>query len=194
ATGTSAVPAPVTFLPRSEFCPIVKSVSVARLFGVSYVLETPTTPAPKGAVFDEEVGGERLYRVPGAAAATLTPLPATGDFPRDDAAGVPVQVQDPDSSAWRIDIDSAKAQVLRLRLDDVPGWHATIDGRPLELYSFDGAMLQARIPPGRHTVQLRYWPATFTAGIVLAILAALGLLVAAVVARIATKRRAPSIQ
>jgi hypothetical protein len=30
-------------------------------------------------------------------------------------------------------------------------------------------MLQARVPPGRHVVVVRYWPSTFTAGIVLAI-------------------------
>jgi hypothetical protein len=64
-----------------------------------------------------------------------------------------------------------------LRLTDVPGWHATIDGRPLALRPFAGIMMQAVIPPGRHVVEVGYWPSRFTAGLVLA---ALGLVCALV--------------
>jgi uncharacterized membrane protein YfhO len=32
-------------------------------------------------------------------------------------------------------------------------------------------MLQARIPPGRHVIELRYWPTAFSAGLVLALVA-----------------------
>ena len=42
---------------------------------------------------------------------------------------------------------SAEPQLLRLRLTDVPGWHAWIDGKSLGLERFSGIMLQARIPP-----------------------------------------------
>jgi len=49
-------------------------------------------------------------------------------------------------------------------------------------------MLQARIPPGRHTVVLRYWPASITAGIGLAAAAVVGLVVALVI--VPTRRRA----
>ena len=80
--------------------------------------------------------------------------------------------------------------VLRLRLTDVPGWHATIDGRPLALSRFAGVMLQARIPPGRHTVELHYWPTTFTIGIVLAACSAAGLAAALIVGRVRRKPRA----
>ena len=69
-------------------------------------------------------------------------------------------------------------QVLRLHLTAVPGWHATIDGRPLRLDQFSGAMLQARIPAGRHTVELRYWPGTFSVGLGLALASAVTLSVA----------------
>ncbi len=57
----------------------------------------------------------------------------------------------------------------------MPGWHATIDGRPLALKRYAGVLLEARVPPGRHTVVVRYWPETFTEGLVLAGAAALGL-------------------
>jgi uncharacterized membrane protein YfhO len=36
-------------------------------------------------------------------------------------------------------------------------------------------MLQTEVPPGRHTVELYYWPATFTTGLVLASVAVGGL-------------------
>ena len=65
--------------------------------------------------------------------------------------------------------------MLRLRLTDVPGWHASIDGRPVPLQSFAGVMLQIEVPAGRHTIELYYWPATFTAGLVLAGCAVVGL-------------------
>ncbi|HLM97415.1 MAG TPA: YfhO family protein, partial [Acidimicrobiales bacterium] len=71
----------------------------------------------------------------------------------------------------------------RLHLTDVPGWHGTIDGRPLSLEQFSGAMLQARIPAGRHTVELRYWPDAFSVGLGLAIAGAVGLCVALGVSR-----------
>ena len=65
--------------------------------------------------------------------------------------------------------DASTAQVLRLRLTDVSGWNATIDGRTLDLDQFSGIMLQARIPPGRHVIELHYWPKAFAIGLVLAL-------------------------
>jgi uncharacterized membrane protein YfhO len=63
--------------------------------------------------------------------------------------------------------------VLRLHLSNVPGWHATIDGKPLSLEPLSGIMLQARIPPGRHVIQLHYWPTAFSVGLVVALVSAI---------------------
>jgi uncharacterized membrane protein YfhO len=60
------------------------------------------------------------------------------------------------------------SQLLRLRLTDEPGWHATIDGHPLVLTPYADVMMQARIPPGHHVVEVQYWPPLFTLGIVVA--------------------------
>lgn len=78
--------------------------------------------------------------------------------------------------------------MLRLRLTDVPGWHGSIDGRPLKLQTFSRVMIQARIPPGRHTVELQYWPTTFTIGIVLAICSFVGLVSALVLSGFRARR------
>ena len=157
------------------FSPKTTTTVVARRFGIGFVLEPAATPGPLGAVFDKRVGDEDLYRIPGAAAATLTPLTSAGSSPPANAVGTPVTVTHPGPATWELTTDKATAQELRLRLTDVPGWHASIDGRPLVFHQFSGVMLEARIPAGDHTVELHYWPTAFTAGIVLAVFSVIGL-------------------
>jgi len=179
-------------VPISALCPVIRSASQARTLGVSFVLEPRGTPGPRGTVFDAAVGDEDLYRVPGAALATLTPLTPSGGFPASNAGGTPVDVTHPDAAEWKLETHALGTQVLRLRLTDVPGWHATIDGRPLQLERFSTIMLQARIPPGSHTVDLQYWPGTFTLGIVLAACSAAGLAAALLVMGRRARTRAPT--
>ena len=83
---------------------------------------------------------------------------------------------------------ASQPSVLRLRLTDVPGWHATVDGRAVPLARFAGVMLQADVPAGTHTVVLSYWPAAFTQGIVLAGIAGVGLVGGLVVERYGRRR------
>jgi len=178
--------------PHSSFyCPQVMNRRVARLYGVAFVLWPHGTPGPTGGIFDATVGGEDLYRMPGASAATLTPAPAHGPLPGIHAPGRSVAVTYPDAESWKVVTNTTSPQVLRLRLANAPGWYATIDGRSLPLSTYAGIMLQARIPRGRHTVVLHYWPTDFTVGIVLAICSAVGLLVALFTERM---RRSPSIK
>jgi hypothetical protein len=162
------------------FCPSVTSVAAARRFGVGYVLEFHGQPGPVGSVFVRKAGDEELYRIPGAASATLVSAPEGKALPGDDAPGTPVTVHQPDPATWHLVTDASTPKVLRLRLTDVPGWHATIDGRPLALQTYSGVMLQARIPTGRHSVVIRYWPTPFTVGLVVAACGAVGLLAAIV--------------
>jgi hypothetical protein len=158
-----------------QFCPAVTSLRAAQRFGVAYVLEAHGAKGPHGSVYVDSVGGEGLYRIPDAASATIVPAPSAHFLPPDDAVGVPVTVRHPDPATWSLVTDAATPAVLRLRLTDVPGWHATIDGRPLELQKFSGVMLQARIPPGRHRIEVHYWPSAFSVGLVLAACSAVGL-------------------
>ncbi len=156
-------------------CPAIDSAGVARRYGVGFILEHAAGPRPAGTVFVSKVGNERLYRVPRSAPATLTPLGPGGALPPVDTPGAPLTVTHPDAAAWSLTVRTATPAVLRLHLTDVPGWHATIDGRSLRLEPFSGAMLQALVPRGRHTVELRYWPSTFTAGVALAVVGLGGL-------------------
>jgi hypothetical protein len=175
----------------NEFCPVVTTAAVARRWGVSYVLEPRGAPGPVGGVFDTRVGDEDLYRIPGAARATLTPVLRGGRLPSPTATGTPLAVVSTNPAKWNITTDASTPQVLRLRLTDVPGWKATVDGHPLALEQYSGIMLQAVVPAGRHLVQLSYWPSTFTLGLLLAAISATGLIVALVVDR-TRRRRGPS--
>jgi Bacterial membrane protein YfhO len=158
------------------YCPDVSSAAVARLYGVSFVLEQRGYPGPAGSVFDKSIDDEDLYSIPGAARATLSPLESTGRLPPIEAPGNPVAMTQPDPASWRLTTDTSTKEALRLRITDVPGWSATIDGRPLPLQSYAGVMIQAVVPPGRHEIVLRYWPHDFSLGLWLAAIAAIGLL------------------
>jgi hypothetical protein len=169
--------------------PAITSTRAARLYGISYLLEPSGVPGPDGSDFVRKVGDEDLYRVPGAAAATLVTLRSDGSLPGKYAMGKPVRVTHPDPSAWTLRTRSTTPSVLRLRLTNVPGWQATIDGKPVDVSPFARTMLQVRVPAGRHVVALHYWPRTFSMGIVLALCAVAGLAILLILAWI--RSRAP---
>jgi Bacterial membrane protein YfhO len=158
---------------------------------VGFVLEPHGVKGPAGTVFDKAVGNEELYRVPGASVATLSSLGTDGSLPPVTAAGTPVTVTYPNPTSWKLTTHATTPQVLRLRLTDVPGWHASIDGKPLTLTRYNRVMLQARIPAGTHTIELHYWPDAFTAGIAVGAATVIALLVGNLVLR-RRRRRTPS--
>jgi hypothetical protein len=178
STGHYPLPIGPSGIPAAQitmFCPVVTTTAAARLYGIGFVLEPHGDKGPPGSVFDRQVGDEELYRIPGVSVATITRLGDHGSMPPVDAGGQPVAVSYPTPTSWKVTTKAASPQELRLRLTDVPGWHATIDGRPLTLTRFDRIMLQARIPAGNHTIELHYWPDSFNTGIVLAALTVVGL-------------------
>jgi hypothetical protein len=174
------------------FCPAITSVTVARRYGVGYVLEPRARRGPTGSVPAARIGNEGVWRVPGAAPATLSPLTADGGFPADDAPGTPVAVTHPGPAQWDVATDATSPDALRLRLSDIPGWHASVDGRPLALHSYAGVMLEARVPAGRHHIELHYWPDDFSTGLVVGAAALVILLVAVVGSRGRRPRHAAS--
>ena len=174
----------------NSFCPAVRTVTVAREFGVGFVIPETGHAGPIGSVHVRRVGDEELYRIPGAAEATVTPLRADA-FPPDAVVGTPVDVRHPSPSQWQLTTSTKEPAALRLHLTDVPGWHASVDGRPLPLETYAGMMLQARVPAGTHIIALNYWPETFTVGILVALTSAvflIGLLMAAFVRKRRSRR------
>jgi hypothetical protein len=188
ATGDDTAPATFPGVPFSVVCPAVTSVATARQFGVAYVVEPAAKPGPPGTTRVGRVGAEDLYRVPGAGPATLVPLRAGDPAPAVAASGALVPVTYPGPASWRLETNATTASLLRLRLTAVPGWHATIDGRPLPLTQWAKVMLEARVPPGHHVIELRYWPDTFSVGLVCAAVAVSGLCAAGVAGGLARRR------
>jgi hypothetical protein len=176
-TGQHALP---SLAALGVYCPRITTVAEARLFGVQYVLEPPGHLGPPGSVSTPVApGGEDLYAVPGSAPATASPIPADGAALATEAPGTPLAVTYPGPASWRVVTDQPTDSIVRLRLTDVPGWQATVDGRPLHLEPWaTGSMLEARVPAGRHVVELHYWPAAFSAGLVVGAVSAGALVLA----------------
>jgi hypothetical protein len=168
----------------NSFCPRVTTASQARRYGIGFVLEPGAAAGPAGALFVRRIGGEELYRIPGSSDGVLVPVSRAGTSRPATTGGRPVAVSQTAPSSFRITTSAKHRSLLRLRITDVPGWHATIDGHPLAVTSYAGVMLQAVIPPGHHVVALHYWPTLFTVGIVVALLVALALAAALVLAAV----------
>jgi hypothetical protein len=169
ASGTPQLPAGSD--PLGVFCPSVSSASLAREFGVSYILAPPGSAAPSGTVLTATLDGEGVYRVPGAGLVTLVP----GRVSSGEQPGTNVPAVGGNPASLRLHFAATQASTLEIHITDVPGWTATMGGRPLALHSLDGAMLEASVPPGVHTIVLSYWPPRFSLGLVCAGVAVLGL-------------------
>lgn len=188
---TGSVVQPVTV---GSFCPAMTTVGLARRYGVTYVLEPPGKPGPKGSVFRGLIEDEGLYFVPGASAATLAPGAAPRQGQRGvSGAGTPVQVSHPDDATWRMVVDGPRTSTLYLRLTAVPGWRGTVDGRPVPLRTWDSVLLKLTVPAGRHVVLVTYWPAAFQLGLVIAAVTATAIAVAVIVAATRRYRSRPSV-
>jgi hypothetical protein len=123
--------------PKTE---LLRNLAGYRAAGVSYVL-TPTgspLPAPFELVFRSPTTW--IYHLPGAA-------------PLLSAPGCTV-VASTDSARL-----SCRRRTLLVRRETaLPGWHATVDGRPVRLRTVDGLFQALPIGPGPHRVAFRYSP------------------------------------
>jgi hypothetical protein len=60
-----------------------------------------------------------------------------------------------------------------------PGWTATVNGRPAQIYKVNGLLRGVRVEPGQNRVTMRYQPWTVRLGLILACSAVLGTMVLA---------------
>jgi Bacterial membrane protein YfhO len=154
-----------------QWCPSMSNASIARHYGVGYVLTGPGQAQPSGTDLVTTVGGESLFRVPAAGVITVEPAGAPEDSP--DAQVPAVDQSDP--SVIRSTVESPQASTVYIHVTDFPGWKATLDGHPLGLHSWGGTMMAASIPAGSHRLVLTYEPGLFVLGEWLALAAIVGL-------------------
>jgi len=92
-----------------------------------------------------------------------------------------------------IQVEASRAAVLVTPFPNVTAnWSVWLDGTPVPLVEVNGGFVGARVPPGRHQVEVRYFSALVLAGYRLTFAAALAIVLLAV-GRVVF-RRAPSLR
>jgi hypothetical protein len=112
-------------------------------------------------------------------AVTSSPIPGLGRAGRAPApAGASARLAH--YGAQRVVIDATGRTPGLVVLTDTfyPGWTATVDGHPVPVRRVDYLLRGVAVNAGRHTIVLRYQPASWRAGWIITALALAGLLVA----------------
>jgi hypothetical protein len=68
----------------------------------------------------------------------------------------------PDAQCWQVNGDGG---LLVVSQTYDPHWQATVDGRPAAIQRVAGLLTAVPVPPGRHTVMLRYHPVSLWIGL-----------------------------
>jgi hypothetical protein len=92
--------------------------------------------------------------------------------PPAEVAGT-VRAEELRSSSQRFAVESADDALLIVSDNYDPGWRATIDGKPAEVFRANYNMRGLRVPAGAHTVEFRYRPHFLMPGVCLSVVALL---------------------
>jgi hypothetical protein len=157
------------------FAPDIDTVALAHRYGVAFVLAGRGIPPPTGMRQVATVAGEALYAVPDAARFSFLGPASTATV---------VSVAHPSDARYVLRVKVARTSQLALRITAVTGWHASEDGKSLAVRRAAGDLLAVEVPAGTHEVDLVYWPAGFTLGLLVAAGALLGLFASAIVFRV----------
>jgi hypothetical protein len=87
-----------------------------------------------------------------------------------------VEVRERAPSAWKLAVEADAPSRLTLANPWFPGWTASVDGAPAPLSAAPGDPIGIEMPAGRHEVVIAYRPASFRAGMAIAVVSALALL------------------
>ncbi len=152
--------------------------------GVRYVL------TPAGQALPQTAGGLRL----------VFRTPTTWIYHLDGAAPFIAAYGGGCTAARTSDVaarTSCRTVGLLVRRETtMPGWSATVDGRPATIHTVDGIFEGIAVPPGRHEVRFGFTPPNLAWGVVGFILGLLGLGIAGWQRRAAgprSARRAPTV-
>jgi uncharacterized membrane protein YfhO len=67
-----------------------------------------------------------------------------------------------------------------------PAWHAYVDGQPAPVYVADHALRAVAVPSGEHVIDMRYESTALTVGMILTVMATIGLAALGILARATT--------
>jgi len=66
-----------------------------------------------------------------------------------------------------LEVETTAEGILVLSETYYPGWTAVVDGIRTDVHRVDGCLRGIRLPAGRHTVSVRFEPASFSRGMIL---------------------------
>ncbi|MCC6977415.1 MAG: YfhO family protein, partial [Candidatus Melainabacteria bacterium] len=90
----------------------------------------------------------------------------------------PPRVTRRDPNTVLVEYDSSEDAFLILTDTFYSGWHAYLDGEEQPIYRANLAFRAVKVPPGKHELKFVFLPASFYGGGIIAILTALGVLLA----------------
>jgi hypothetical protein len=88
-------------------------------------------------------------------------------------------------------VKTDQPMMLTLAQANYPGWRATVDGRPVPLWTANYAFQALQVPAGAHEVRVDFRSGSFYIGVVLTMIALLALIAWAIVGRRAESRSRP---
>ena len=98
-----------------------------------------------------------------------------GESPAPPSTPYTLRVLRYESLDLQLDVEAAAPAYLVTSEVNYPGWRAFIDGHPEPLYYTNIAFRGLPVPPGRHTIQMRFQPATLWQGAALSLVSSAGL-------------------
>ena len=90
----------------------------------------------------------------------------------DDANAVALAIDRPRPELLRVRLETPTPRVLVFGETFIPGWEATLDGAPTEIWRANAHYQAVWVPAGAHEVVFRYRPAAFRLGVVIALIGA----------------------
>jgi len=91
-------------------------------------------------------------------------------MPRVRATSGQATLMDHTTQRWRIMVETPDETEVVVANPWYPGWKLRVDGRPAEMSGRPGAPITVTVPAGRHMLELRYRPLSFTLGVAVAAL------------------------
>ncbi|MDX1521758.1 MAG: YfhO family protein, partial [Anaerolineae bacterium] len=90
------------------------------------------------------------------------PLAANLEVPEDGGSTVEIKALTPTS--FQAEVSTSTEQLLVVSQIYYPGWRARLNDQPVDLVRANEVLQGVVIPPGRHRLDLNFWPASFLWG------------------------------
>ena len=126
-----------------------------------------------------------------ATAATRTgtdPVPVAGAGDPEPGGSGRVTSWSEDASGVSSEVRAVGRVLVVGAYNESPGWSVTVDGRPAHLVRPDGALLGVVVPGGTHRIRFEYDPPGLAVGLVISLIAALGIVLFGVGGEISRRR------